>query len=233
MSQWLLGLLAWICEVLEGRLLPRDVLLRDIRPHHGNVAVVALGYRLLESSCKPSHLLVQRIAVASELAKTALPIFRRTLVFSGGVGLGLNCSEAAAMFVHYQCCSHLPMWARIMQPRIQLETHSHSTYENALFTVQLLAEYDPSVRTLVVVTNRFHQRRACATFKHVAIGTTLKIECAQMPPSVWAPEIGLGHGSPAVSDWRAVDLLLELLWLIAREYLAIAWYCVNYNVNVS
>ena len=130
-------------------------------------------------------------------------------------------------------------WQSLLWPRVLLENASSSTRENALFTIRMLVREAPSLNRLVVVTSRFHQRRACATFRRVAATTPgaqqLQIECAQMPPSLAAP-------APCVNDFgepacchecdadetyprgASVGLASELLLLTVRELLATMLY---------
>jgi uncharacterized SAM-binding protein YcdF (DUF218 family) len=51
---------------------------------------------------------------------------------------------------------------------ILVEPRSHNTRENALFTKALLAQH-PEVRSLVLVTSAFHERRALACFAKVGL----------------------------------------------------------------
>ena len=55
-----------------------------------------------------------------------------------------------------------------LRRRPLLEATSASTRENALATLAELRRRAPEVRELHVVTNRFHQLRACAVFRHAA-----------------------------------------------------------------
>ena len=221
MPSWLVlltRLLTWVAQLLEDAITPPQT----EPPTAGEVAIVSLGYRLHEQTCEPSELLAQRITVASALADRPLFSRRRTLVFSGGVGKGLNCSEAAAMLAHRRQ-SQTPLGWRMLQPRILLEDQSRSTRENALLTVRLLtaaAQQSAKKTTLVVVTNRFHQRRACATFRAAARETALLVACAPTPPSLAAAarETGSSGGSLRLA------LAVEVLWLVLREPAAYALY---------
>ncbi|WP_035560341.1 YdcF family protein [Hymenobacter sp. IS2118] len=49
-----------------------------------------------------------------------------------------------------------------------LEEKSRNTRENALFTKQLLAKY-PDIKSLVLITSAFHQRRAMGCFEKVGL----------------------------------------------------------------
>jgi len=51
---------------------------------------------------------------------------------------------------------------------ILLEERSRNTHENALFTKQLLAHH-PDIKSLVLITSAFHQRRSLACFHKVGL----------------------------------------------------------------
>lgn len=69
-----------------------------------------------------------------------------------------------------------------------LETASRSTRENALLSVRLLRAERPRLKHLLVVTNRFHLRRACAAFARAAAegyqGSLPEVHCAPAGPSL-------------------------------------------------
>ena len=109
-----------------------------------------------------------------------------------------------------------------------LEESSASTYENAVRTLALLRQAEPTTRNLYVVTNQFHQLRACATFRRAvnhSVSPQLRIRCVAMPPSRLQ-----GRPSPersAVPCGRSaaqpVDAL-ELSWVLVREVVALGKY---------
>ena len=183
-------------------------------PHAGELptvsAVVVLGYRLNPDG-SPSPLLAQRTRHATALAAK----HRVPLIFSGGVPARHNHSEAEAM----QSLSR--QWQRSgsrRRPRAEwLEQHSRSTRENALFTLDLLRARRPAASGLLVVTNLFHARRACAVFARAAAASAqsarLSIGCVAMPPSLEA-DAG-GSEQPRVT---------EVGWCVGREALALLYY---------
>lgn len=65
-----------------------------------------------------------------------------------------------------------------------LEEQAASTYENVLFVRELLARH--RVRTLILVTSPYHQRRAYLVARHVLRGVVL-INHA-VPQSYWSPQ---------------------------------------------
>jgi hypothetical protein len=48
-----------------------------------------------------------------------------------------------------------------------LEQSSTSTLENARYSLGILLRTEPTLRRIGIVTNRFHQRRALATFRRI------------------------------------------------------------------
>ena len=145
------------------------------------------------------------------------------LVFSGGVPAGSTINEAEAMLRYAQRC-HARQLASLRQ-RPVLEPASTSTRENAEFVLSQLRRESPRIRELYVVTNRFHQARACATFRRVASvsSSRVAVRCAHTPPS--------NRGAPrhAIACPARDPEPLELSLVLVREmaatltYWAIGW----------
>lgn len=87
----------------------------------------------------------------------------RRILITGGSGsvLGTHGTEAAEL-------ATLLRLADVPTEAILLEEHSRNTRENAQFTKQLLAQH-PEIRSLVLVTSAFHQRRALGCFRRVGL----------------------------------------------------------------
>ena len=62
----------------------------------------------------------------------------------------------------------LLLLAGVPRRDILVETRSRNTRENALFTKQLLARH-PDVKSLVLITSAYHERRALACFRQVGL----------------------------------------------------------------
>ena len=132
------------------------------------------------------------------------------------------------MLLHARRC-HATELDSLQHPPV-LEERSASTRENAVRTLALLRQVAPATRDLFVVTNQFHQRRACGTFRRAvnhSASPQLRIRCVAMPPS-----LGLGalHGRPSpelaaacARSAQPVDTF-ELSWLLIREVVALATY---------
>ena len=73
---------------------------------------------------------------------------------------------------------------------ILVEPRSHNTRENALFTKALLQEH-PDIKSLVLVTSAFHERRALACFEKVGL-----------------------HPVPFPADVRSMDVMLTPGYLL-------------------
>ncbi|QIX63142.1 YdcF family protein [Hymenobacter lutimineralis] len=92
----------------------------------------------------------------------------RRIIISGGSGSLLlrkgQRTEAAELLVLLQL-------AGVPRSAVLLEDRSHNTRENALFTKELLARH-PDIKSLVLVTSAFHQRRAIGCFEQAGLPVT-------------------------------------------------------------
>jgi len=90
----------------------------------------------------------------------------RRIVISGGYGnLG---APAAGQPTEARELRTLLRLSGVPDSAIWLEERSRNTRENALFTRDLLARH-PDVRSLVLVTSAFHERRALGCFQRVGL----------------------------------------------------------------
>lgn len=88
----------------------------------------------------------------------------RRIIISGGSGLlegARGRTEARELFI-------LLRLAGVPARHIWLEERSRNTRENALYTQELLARH-PEVKSLVLITSAFHQRRALGCFHRVGL----------------------------------------------------------------
>ncbi|RSK34564.1 YdcF family protein [Hymenobacter metallilatus] len=91
----------------------------------------------------------------------------RRIIISGGSGaLGGPAAQTEARELEI-----LLRLAGVPQPDILLETRSRNTHENALYTKELLARH-PEIRSTVLITSAFHQRRAVGCFAKVGLRPT-------------------------------------------------------------
>jgi uncharacterized SAM-binding protein YcdF (DUF218 family) len=96
------------------------------------------------------------------------------LVFSGQGGPG-DSAQSMAEVAHR---SGVPGSAILLEPR------ARSTYENVAFVRDLLARHH--VRTLILVTSPYHERRAYLVARHVLRDVALVNH--PVPHSSWSPE---------------------------------------------
>lgn len=137
------------------------VLLRSIAP--ADAAVLLTGISLGSKSPHDRVYLNQ----GADRFTNALWLYRarrvRRIVISGGSGSTqpTATSEAAEL-------ATLLRLAGVPARDLLLEERSRNTRENALYTKELLARH-PEIKTLVLVTSAFHQRRALGCFAKVGL----------------------------------------------------------------
>jgi len=88
------------------------------------------------------------------------------IIISGGSGAIGKVAQTEARDLYT-----LLRLAGVPKGRILLEERSRNTRENALFTKQLLGRH-PEIKSLVLVTSAFHQRRALGCFRRVGLSVT-------------------------------------------------------------
>lgn len=158
------------------------------------------------------------------------------VLFSGGMPAGGTITEAGAMLRYARRC-HAHQLASLRRPL--LEDTSTSTRENAVEVLSQLRQRAPRIRELHVVTNRFHQARACATFRRVANASAgrIAVRCTPTPPSIRSVPQDAGVGdhvgdapAPPSCPGPARDPdPLEVSLVLARElaaslkYWAMGW----------
>ncbi len=155
-------------------------------------AIVVLGAGLLDG-CAPNINAVRRVLLAYRIWKAGIA---PRLLFTGGVPAGQPCAVGAVM---------ADMAAEIGVDRNQIfvESGSHSTRENAIFSTPLLRSM--GVRRILLVTDRLHVRRAKAAFAKGGF----EIDSVSVPTAEGARDN------------------LVLLYYGVREYLALAYYHVR------
>lgn len=125
------------------------------------------------------------------------------LLFSGGetpTGIEAEAMSKRATELGYTGLKHI-------------EASSHSTYENAFYTDQLLDENRFADDTVLIVTSPYHSRRALAVFRRVM--PERRVFITYTDDSVVLNNTLFGR-------WRG-------LYAILREYAANAWYAVRYR----
>ena len=147
------GLLAW-----EHPAVPLTSL-----PARSDAAVLLTGVTAVDKS---PHDRVY-LGPGADRVTNALWLYRagrvRYIIVTGGSGavLAKAHTEAADLVT-------LLRLAGVPQKHILVEERSRNTHENALFTKELLASR-PDIKSLVLVTSAFHQRRALGCFRKVGL----------------------------------------------------------------
>ncbi|GAC1374273.1 MAG: hypothetical protein NVSMB30_17060 [Hymenobacter sp.] len=132
-------------------------------PAHSDAAVLLTG---ISDVNKSPHDRVY-LGLGADRLTNALWLYRagrvRCIIVSGGSGALLSKAHTEAADL-----ATLLRLAGVPAAAILLEDRSRNTRENALFTQRLLAAR-PDIRSLVLVTSAFHQRRALGCFRRVGL----------------------------------------------------------------
>ncbi len=147
--------------------------------------------------------------LAKERVDHALPIAKEeniSFVFSGGEtqrGIEAIAMNTYAKAQGYEGLDHI-------------EASSHSTYENAKFTDELLDQDRFADDTVVVVTSPYHAKRAKAVFEALMPERTILIQFPESSVVLVDTPMGRLRGGRA----------------LLREYLAQVWYKVRYGISL-
>ena len=155
-------------------------------PAHADAAVLLTG---ITDVNKSPHDRVY-LGLGADRLTNALWLYRagrvRRIIVSGGSGAVLKKAHTEA-----EDLSTLLRLAGVPASDILLEDSSRNTRENAVFTKRLLARHS-DIKSLVLVTSAFHQRRALGCFEKVGL-----------------------HPLPFPADFRSVDRSLTPdYWLV-------------------
>lgn len=168
--QWL-GAATWLVLIGTNSALVNEALLAWERPPvplaalpaHADAAVLLTG---ITQGGKSPHDRVY-LGAGADRFTNALWLYRagrvRRLIVSGGSGALLQSGRTEA-----EELATLLRLSGVPAADILLEKRSRNTRENALFTQQLLAAH-PDIKSLVLVTSAFHQRRALGCFAKVGL----------------------------------------------------------------
>ena len=138
----------------------------------------------------------------------------RRIVISGASGavLGTANSEATDL-------ATLLRLAAVPRQDILLEERSRNTRENAKFTQELLAKH-PELKSLVLVTSAFHQRRALGCFAQVGLHPQPFPADFRTTDRSWTPDYWLVPDIGALDRWTM--LLHEMTGYVVYK---VAGYC--------
>jgi uncharacterized SAM-binding protein YcdF (DUF218 family) len=188
------------------------VLLRSIAPHDAGIILTGIA-----NTQKSPHDRVYISSAADRITHT-LWLYRtyriRRIIVSGGSGDLKRPVHTEAAEVNT-----LLRLAGIPQTAILLEERSRNTRENALYTKELLAHH-PEIKSLVLITSAFHERRALGCFQRVGLRPTpfpvdFRTTDPDKAPGFWfLPEAG------ALTTWSL--LIHELTGYVTYKLLG---YC--------
>ena len=138
----------------------------------------------------------------------------RYIVISGGSGSVLHTvgTEAAGLRT-------LLRLSGVPDSALLLEERSRNTRENALFTKALLAR-KPGIRSLVLVTSAFHERRALGCFAQVGLHPQPFPATFYTSDRSWLPDYWLLPNIEALDRWSL--LLHEMAGYLVYK---VAGYC--------
>lgn len=138
----------------------------------------------------------------------------RRIIISGGSGAVLTTqgTEAGSL------CTLLRL-AGVPDSVILLDERSRNTHENALFTKELLAK-NLDIKSLILVTSAFHERRALGCFTQVGLYPQLFPADFRSTDRSWTPDYWLLPDANALNCW---GLLLHELsgWVVYK----VVGYC--------
>nr|WP_262907850.1 YdcF family protein [Hymenobacter sp. 15J16-1T3B] len=204
---------ALVNEALLAWELPPVGLRRLGGPHDAGVLLTGIG-----DGRKSPHDRVYLGRGADRLTN-ALWLYRagriRRIIISGGSGLlegARGRTEARELYV-------LLRLADVPARDIWLEERSRNTRENALYTKELLAHH-PDVKSLVLITSAFHQRRALGCFQRVGLHPTPFPAGFVTTDRSAAPSYWLIPDADALSRWSL--LLHELSGYVVYRVLGYA-----------
>lgn len=143
-----------------------------------------IPHRLLGKYLSPSDNLIPADAIVAvsgddDRIKHAIELYKQgyasKLILSGAAKEGFT-SNAKAMQLEASK-SGIPNEAII------LEEKSYNTYENALYTKEIVLSQ--RIESIILVTSPYHQRRAFETFKNIFRGTNIKLQNSPSQYSSW------------------------------------------------
>ena len=138
----------------------------------------------------------------------------RRIIISGGSGAVLSVAHTEA-----DDLGTLLRLAAVPPQDILLEERSRNTRENAKFTKELLAKH-PDIKSLVLVTSAFHQRRALGCFAKVGLHPQSFPGDFYTTDRSWTPDYWLVPDISALDRWSL--LLHEMAGYIVYK---VAGYC--------
>lgn len=169
------------------------VRLRTLAPHDAGVLLTGIT-----KGSKSPHDRVYLSEGADRLTHT-LWLYRagriRQIIISGGSGALGRKDLTEAQELH-----RLLQLAGVPSRAILLEQRSRNTRENALYTQALLRQH-PDIKSLVLITSAFHQRRALGCFRRVGLSPTAFPADFRTFDRSATPDYWLLPSAEALSTW--------------------------------
>ena len=138
----------------------------------------------------------------------------RHIIISGGSGAVLKVTNTEAADL-----TTLLLLAKVPRQAILLDERSRNTRENALYTKQLLARY-PAIKSLILITSAFHERRALGCFARVGLHPQAFVGDFRTTDRSWTPDYWLVPDIDALTRWSL--LLHEMAGYVVYK---VAGYC--------
>lgn len=138
----------------------------------------------------------------------------RRIIISGGSGALLPGATTEAGDL-----ATLLRLAAVPKADILLEERSRNTRENAKFTKELLARH-PEIKSLVLITSAFHQRRALGCFAGVGLRPQAFPADFRTTDRSWTPDYWLVPDSSALDRWSLLlhEMAGYCMYRVARYY---------------
>ena len=129
-------------------------------PQDDSLCIIVLGFQLL-----PDGSMAQELLGRCELALAAAKQYPEAylVVTGGGTAIGNALATEAGVMARWF------MEQGIDENRIILEDRSSTTDENAKFTLKILTEQYPQIRSVAIVTSDYHVPLGCTLFTEAAL----------------------------------------------------------------
>jgi len=170
---------------------------------------LAAGDKVLE----PADVIIVLSGEQGERMETAVKLYKqglapRLLMTGGPVEWNVPAAEVMA----WQAES-----LGVPPQDIVLERRASSTYENAVYTLEILKE--KGWRSAIVVTSPYHLRRTRFIFEKVFAGSNIRLSFYGAENPWLVPE-----------EWWRQDRGIEV---VGMEYFKLVWYWVRYGISTG
>lgn len=176
--------------------------LPETLPRDGSLCIVVLGFQLL-----PEGGMSQEMLGRCKLALTAARQYPQAyLAVTGGGTAVMNAGVTEA-----DVMAHWFLEQGIDEDRIIVEDRSSTTEENAKFTLKILTEQYPQIRSLAIVTSDYHVPLGCTLFTEAAL--LYGCEHGRIPWTVDAHVALTGYG---LAEYTNPEEQALYIWALAN-----------------